>query len=45
MAAVQARGTSILMENFVPDIALDTIERFGVTHAQRVPAVFVPEFL
>jgi len=41
MATMLAGGTSILMEKFEPLAALEAIERFGVTHAQWVPTMFV----
>ncbi|MCL1961460.1 MAG: acyl-CoA synthetase [Desulfovibrionaceae bacterium] len=41
MATMRAGGTSVLMEKFDPLTALQTIERFGVTHAQWVPTMFV----
>ena len=40
-AAMRAGGTSVLMEKFDPLLALQAIERFGVTHAQWVPTMFV----
>ncbi len=40
--AVQSRGgTTVVMEKFDPEGALDCIQRYGVTHAQFVPAMFV----
>jgi len=41
MATMRAGGTSVLMEKFEPLAALAAIERFGVTHAQWVPTMFV----
>ncbi|MFR9732163.1 acyl-CoA synthetase [Saccharopolyspora sp. MS10] len=34
-------GTVVLMERFEPEQALRAIERYGVTHAQWVPTMFV----
>jgi long-chain acyl-CoA synthetase len=34
-------GTTVVLEQFDPELALDCIERFRVTHAQFVPAMFV----
>jgi long-chain acyl-CoA synthetase len=34
-------GTVVMMERFDPESALRTIERFGVTHSQWVPTMFV----
>jgi acyl-CoA synthetase (AMP-forming)/AMP-acid ligase II len=34
-------GTSVALEQFDPELTLDCIERFRVTHAQFVPAMFV----
>ncbi len=40
--SVQALGaTTVVMEKFDPEQALAAIERYGVTHAQFVPAMFV----
>ncbi len=41
MAAQAAGATTIVMEHFDPVLALETIERYGVTHAQFVPTMFV----
>lgn len=41
LAAMRAGGTCVLMEKFDAVTALDAIERFGVTHAQWVPTMFV----
>ena len=41
MAAQAAGATTILMENFDAEHALDCIQRYGVTHAQFVPTMFV----
>ena len=38
---VQAAGyTTVVMEKFEPESALDAIQRYGVTHGQFVPAMF-----
>jgi fatty-acyl-CoA synthase len=34
-------GTTVVMEKFDPENALDCIQRYGVTHGQFVPAMFV----
>jgi acyl-CoA synthetase (AMP-forming)/AMP-acid ligase II len=34
-------GTAVVMEHFTPDGFLDAVERFGVTHTQVVPTMFV----
>ncbi|BBZ59137.1 fatty-acid--CoA ligase FadD4 [Mycolicibacterium monacense] len=34
-------GTTVVMEKFDPERALECIERYGVTHGQFVPAMFV----
>lgn len=41
MAVLRAGGTSILMEKFDPNLALDYIQTFRVTHAQWVPTMFI----
>lgn len=41
MAVMRAGGTSILMEKFDPLVALESIERYQVTHSQWVPTMFV----
>jgi long-chain acyl-CoA synthetase len=39
--SVQARGiTTVVMEKFDAEEALDAIQRYGLTHAQFVPAMF-----
>jgi fatty-acyl-CoA synthase len=38
---IQAGGTVVMMDKFEPTAALDLIERFGVTHSQWVPTMFV----
>jgi long-chain acyl-CoA synthetase len=40
--SVQARGiTTVVMEKFDPEGCLDAIQRYRVTHAQFVPAMFI----
>jgi len=34
-------GTAIVMERFDPELALASIEKYGVTHSQWVPTMFV----
>jgi long-chain acyl-CoA synthetase len=34
-------GTTVVMEKFNPEAALDAIQRYGITHGQFVPAMFV----
>ena len=41
MAAQAAGATTILMQKFDPEHALDCIQRYRVTHAQFVPTMFV----
>nr|WP_082993035.1 fatty-acid--CoA ligase FadD4 [Mycobacterium sp. 1245111.1] len=41
MAAQAAGATTILMEKFDAEGALECIQRYGVTHAQFVPTMFV----
>jgi long-chain acyl-CoA synthetase len=41
MAALQLGGTVVLMKKFDPLMALKSIERYKVTHAQFVPTMFV----
>ena len=41
MAAQAAGATTVVMERFDPVLALETIERYGVTHAQFVPTMFI----
>ncbi|MDT5357594.1 MAG: long-chain acyl-CoA synthetase [Mycobacterium sp.] len=39
---VQSMGaTTVVMEKFDPESALDCIQRYGITHGQFVPAMFV----
>ncbi|OBK73952.1 fatty-acid--CoA ligase FadD4 [Mycobacterium sp. 1274761.0] len=41
MAAQAVGATVVMMERFDPEQALQCIERYGVTHAQFVPTMFV----
>jgi fatty-acyl-CoA synthase len=41
MGALAMGGTVVVMEKFDPQECLDAIQRFGVTHGQFVPAMFV----
>ncbi|MFI5507587.1 fatty-acid--CoA ligase FadD4 [Mycobacterium sp. NPDC051804] len=41
MAAQAVGATTVVMERFDPEQALKSIERYGVTHAQFVPSMFV----
>ncbi|WP_241673103.1 AMP-binding protein [Lacisediminimonas profundi] len=41
MSVLRAGGTSVLMEKFDPAAALAAIEKYGVTHAQFVPTMFI----
>ncbi|WP_459953267.1 AMP-binding protein, partial [Mycobacterium avium] len=41
MAVQSLGGTTVVMEKFDPQEALECIERYGITHAQFVPAMFV----
>jgi fatty-acyl-CoA synthase len=34
-------GTTVVMEKFDPESALDCIQRYGISHGQLVPAMFV----
>lgn len=34
-------GTTVVMEKFDPESALEAIQRYGITHGQFVPAMFV----
>ena len=34
-------GTTVVMEKFDPELALECIQRYRVTHGQFVPAMFV----
>jgi fatty-acyl-CoA synthase len=40
-AVIQAGGTLVLMDKFDAALSLELIERFGVTHSQWVPTMFV----
>jgi fatty-acyl-CoA synthase len=41
MAAQAVGATTVVMERFDAELALQSIERYGVTHAQFVPSMFV----
>ena len=41
MAAQAIGATTVIMERFDAEQALDSIQRYGVTHAQFVPSMFV----
>jgi fatty-acyl-CoA synthase len=41
MAVQSLGGTTVVMEKFEPEHALDTIELYRITHGQFVPAMFV----
>jgi long-chain acyl-CoA synthetase len=41
MGAQAIGATTVVMEKFDPEEALDCIQRYGVTHGQFVPAMFV----
>ncbi len=41
MGTVRNGGTALVMETFDAERTLDAIERYGVTHAQFVPTMFV----
>jgi long-chain acyl-CoA synthetase len=41
IAVTRFGGTAVIMERFDPEDALRLIERYGVTHAQFVPTMFV----
>jgi long-chain acyl-CoA synthetase len=41
MQVLRGGGCCVVMERFDPEAALAAIERFGVTHAQFVPTMFV----
>jgi long-chain acyl-CoA synthetase len=41
MAVQSLGGTTVVMEKFDPEAALDCIQRYGITHGQFVPAMFV----
>jgi fatty-acyl-CoA synthase len=40
-AVIQAGGTLVMMDKFDAALSLELIERFGVTHSQWVPTMFV----
>src|SRR5271168_796403 len=41
MAVQSLGGTTVVMEKFDPEGALECIQRYGITHGQFVPAMFV----
>ncbi len=41
MAVQSLGGTTVVMEKFDPEAALGCIQRYGITHGQFVPAMFV----
>ena len=41
MGLMRAGATCVLMERFDPEAALAAIDRYGVTHSQWVPTMFV----
>jgi acyl-CoA synthetase (AMP-forming)/AMP-acid ligase II len=41
MTVLQAGGTTVILEKFEPELALQTIERYAVTHSQWVPTMFI----
>jgi len=41
MSTMRLGGTAIVMEHFEPELALECIERYHVTHSQWVPTMFV----
>jgi long-chain acyl-CoA synthetase len=41
MSAQAVGATTVVMERFDAELALESIERYGVTHAQFVPSMFV----
>jgi fatty-acyl-CoA synthase len=41
MAAQAVGATTVVMERFDAELALESIEQYGVTHAQFVPSMFV----
>ena len=41
MTVLAAGGTSVILEKFEPELALQTIERYAVTHSQWVPTMFI----
>ena len=41
MAVQSLGGTTVVLEKFDPEGALDAIQRYGITHGQFVPAMFV----
>ncbi|MGH9301466.1 MAG: acyl-CoA synthetase [Acidimicrobiales bacterium] len=41
MAVMRVGATALVMDHFDPELALELIQRHGVTHAQFVPTMFV----
>ncbi|MDT5065587.1 MAG: long-chain acyl-CoA synthetase [Mycobacterium sp.] len=41
MSVQSLGGTTVVMEKFDPEAALECIQRYGITHGQFVPAMFV----
>ena len=41
MVTHRVGGTSVILEKFTPEGALEAIQRYGVTHTQMVPTMFV----
>jgi acyl-CoA synthetase (AMP-forming)/AMP-acid ligase II len=41
MGTIRNGGTAIVMDHFDPELALQTIEDYEITHAQFVPTMFV----
>ncbi|MET0987492.1 MAG: acyl-CoA synthetase, partial [Steroidobacteraceae bacterium] len=41
MTVLAAGGTTVILEKFEPELALQTIERYRVTHSQWVPTMFI----
>lgn len=41
MNVMKAGGSCVMMEKFEPMMALEAIERYGVTHSQWVPTMFI----
>jgi long-chain acyl-CoA synthetase len=41
MSTMRLGGTAIVMEQFDPELALEYVERYRVTHSQWVPTMFV----
>ncbi|HKQ81393.1 MAG TPA: acyl-CoA synthetase [Steroidobacteraceae bacterium] len=41
MTVLAAGGATVILERFEPELALQTIERYRVTHSQWVPTMFI----